>query len=80
MVRQFNKHGHYTANSGYQVARSQFRAREGEEESSSGAEEAKKRRKALWSLGIKQKIEVFLWKCYHNSLPVKAELLRRRCQ
>nr|XP_027100913.1 uncharacterized protein LOC113720151 [Coffea arabica]XP_027101109.1 uncharacterized protein LOC113720465 [Coffea arabica] len=73
----------YTVNSGYKFLMKQHRKRgrrrqEGASSSYTASDsELAQMWNTLWSLNIKHKIKIFIWKCIQGALPVKATVNRR---
>ena len=66
--------GNYSVNSGYKVlmASKETKQKTNQNDSSTSWEhQSKKIWKQLWSLKIKHKQKIFLWKCLNNALPVR---------
>lgn len=80
LVWHFSASGVYTVKSGYQVAiRIQQEKRDRAWHSERDREEAR-RWTTIWKLRVKGKIKMFIWKCNHKALPIRAELKRRKMQ
>lgn len=78
LVWHYTTHGQYTVDSGYQLAtRIQTERNRAAGTSEPSCAETRKWN-ILWQLRIKAKIKMFLWKCNHGALSVKAELKRRK--
>lgn len=70
--------GLYNVNAGYKMAKILQKRKAGDEKSSFRAEGKEILLwKKLWSLDVKRKIQHFLWRACHNSIPVANNLQKR---
>lgn len=81
LVWPYSSNGQYTVSSGYKVAKMKKQQQKEEEgPSSKRTKDEKMLWKKVWSLNIKNKIHNFIWKAFHDRLPVAMNLMGRGIQ
>lgn len=72
LIWSLSKTGQYLVSSGYKMAKNLEKAARGNEGSSSGRDKGEELLwKRIWSLNIKKKVQHFIWRTYHNKIPVE---------
>lgn len=79
LVWTHSKHGQYTVDSGYKLAKEYQKKKLGDEGTSHRrSAEEKVLWKGIWDMKIKKIIQHFIWRACHDRLPVNANLLKRK--
>lgn len=69
----YDKRGEYSVKSGYQLAQKiQF------PNNPSSSSNNHKQWNALWALDLSEKIKIFIWRAFHNLLPIAENLWKRK--
>lgn len=80
LIWTHTSHGGFSVQSAYNMAMLHKRCNLHRTEGSDTGSKEKIMWQRTWNLNVKEKIRLFLWKCYNSILPTSENLIRRGCQ